>query len=137
MYSDLLEWQTWGGGGLGDPLTRPAESVALEVKRKLVTIEGAKVNYGVIIDPTSLELDNVATETWRADIEMAEAGKEAPLYDRGGTIAELVAKCKEETGFDPPIPQWEDEIYGPHVALQYVQDWYKKGKAIGYKMWDE
>lgn len=122
---------------MGDPLTRPAESVALEVKRKLVTIEGAKVNYGVIIDPTSLELDNVATETWRADIEMAEAGKEAPLYDRGGTIAELVAKCKEETGFDPPIPQWEDEIYGPHVALQYVQDWYKKGKAIGYKMWDE
>ena len=49
LYSDLLEWQTWGGGGLGDPLTRPAESVALEVKRKLVTVDGAKSNYGVIV----------------------------------------------------------------------------------------
>ena len=134
--SDLLEWQTWGGGGLGDPLTRPAESVALEVKRKLVTVEGAKANYGVIVDASTWDLNNVATEKLRADIEQAEQGKEAPLYDRGGTIPELVARCKEETGFDPPRPQWEDEIYGPHVALDYVQDWYKKAREIGYKIWD-
>jgi 5-oxoprolinase (ATP-hydrolysing) len=29
---DLLVWITWGDGGLGDPLTRPAEKVALEVR---------------------------------------------------------------------------------------------------------
>lgn len=136
VHSDLLEWQTWGGGGLGDPLTRPAETVALEVKRKLVTIEGAKKNYGVVIDPSTLEVNSTATETLRADIEKAEAGKEAPLYDRGGTVAELVARCKEETGFEPPRPQWEDEIYGPHVALPYVQEWYKKGRETGYGMWN-
>jgi 5-oxoprolinase (ATP-hydrolysing) len=136
LNSDLLEWQTWGGGGLGDPLTRPAESVALEVKRKLVTVEGAKKNYGVIVNAETGELDSTATETLRADIEKAEAGQEAPLYDRGGTIAELVARCKEETGFDPPVPQWEEEIYGPHVALPYVQDWYKKAREVGYKIWD-
>lgn len=108
---DLLEWQTWGGGGLGDPLARPAENVAIEVKRKLVTPEGAKKNYGVVVNP-SLELDVAATETLRADVEKLEAGKEAPLYDRGGSIAELVQRCKDETGFEPPGPQWESEIYG-------------------------
>jgi len=136
MDSDLLEWQTWGGGGLGDPLTRPASTVALEVRRKLVTIEGAKANYGVIINPETNELDEVATETLRADIEKTEAGKEAPLYDRGGTIAELVNNCKVETGFEPPTPQWEEEIYGPHVSLPYVQQWYKTAREIGYKIWD-
>ncbi|KAK5114575.1 hypothetical protein LTR85_010152 [Meristemomyces frigidus] len=133
---DLLEWQTWGGGGLGDPWTRPAESVALEVRRKLVTVEGAKANYSVIIDPETLEVDEVGTETLRADIEKAECGREGPLYERGGTMEELVKACKSETGFEPPQPQWEEEIYGPHVALPYVQDWYKKAREIGYKIWD-
>jgi 5-oxoprolinase (ATP-hydrolysing) len=131
-----LEWQTWGGGGLGDPLTRPAETVALEVKRKLVTVEGAKANYGVLVHPSTLELDIAGTETLRADLERAEAGQEAPLYDRGGNIEDLVNACKEETGFEAPRPQWEDEIYGPHVALPYVREWYEKGRRVGYRMWD-
>lgn len=66
--SDLLEWQTWGGGGLRDPLMRPATTVALEVKRKLVTVQGAKTNYGVVINGETLELDEAATETLRADV---------------------------------------------------------------------
>ncbi|RMY83742.1 hypothetical protein D0862_11615 [Hortaea werneckii] len=134
---DLLEWQTWGGGGLGDPLMRPATTVALEVKRKLVTVQGAKTNYGVVINPETLELDEAATETLRADIERAEAGEQAPLYDRGGTIQELVAKCKEETGLEPPVPQWQDDVYGPHVGLEYVQDWYRRGRDVGYKIWED
>ncbi|KAI7327805.1 hypothetical protein KC315_g6915 [Hortaea werneckii] len=113
--SDLLEWQTWGGGGLRDPLMRPATTVALEVKRKLVTVQGAKTNYGV----------------------GAEAGKQAPLYDRGGTMQELVAKCKEETGLEPPVPQWQDDVYGPHVGLEYVQNWHRKSREAGYKIWEE
>lgn len=136
ISGDLLEWHTWGGGGLGDPLTRPAETVALEVRRKLVTIEGAKTNYGVVIDPETLQVDNSKTEILRADIEKAEEGKPVALYDRGGTIAELVASCEKETGFPAPKPQWEDVLYGPHVALDYVKDWYKSGKEIGYEMWD-
>lgn len=121
---------------MGDPLTRPGETVALEVRRKLVTIPGAKENYGVVINPETLQLDELQTETLRANIEKSEAGKEAPLYDRGGTVAELAANCKEETGFEAPKPQWEEEVYGPHVALDYVQDWYKKGREVGYQMWD-
>ena len=108
--SDLLEWQTWGDGGLSDPLMRPATLFALEVKRKLVTVQGAKTNHGVAINAETLELDETATGTLRADIERAEAGKQAPLYDRGGTVQELVAKCKEVTGLEAPVPQWQDCI---------------------------
>lgn len=31
MPGDVLEWITWGGGGLGDALLRPADIVAKEV----------------------------------------------------------------------------------------------------------
>lgn len=110
--------------------------MALEVRRKLVTIEGAKANYGVVVNAETLDLDVAQTEILRADVEKAEAGLEAPLYDRGGTVAELYARCKEETGFEPPRPQWEEEIYGPHVALPYVQEWYKQGREMGFKIWD-
>ena len=108
----------------------------MEARRKLVTVEGAKTNYGVILNPVTLELDEIATEILRSNAETAEAGKPLDLYDRGGNMADLVRTCKEETGFEPPAPQWEEEVYGPHVALPYVKDWYAKGREIGYKMWD-
>src|SRR5690606_29308402 len=45
---DYLEFDTWGGGGWGDPLAREPEKVALDVARGLVTREGAR-RYGVVI----------------------------------------------------------------------------------------
>lgn len=48
---DVLEWVTWGRGGLGDALARDPEVVALEVRRKLVSIEargGMVLLYGMI-----------------------------------------------------------------------------------------
>jgi 5-oxoprolinase (ATP-hydrolysing) len=133
--NDLLEWITWGGGGLGDPLTRPASKVALEVQRKLVTIEGAAKNYGVVVDPVSYEVCASETEALRVSMkkegEEAKSGPYGALYDRGGAIVELREKCLEETGLPPPVPQWSKPPYGPHVAVPYVKQWYstmaKKG----------
>ena len=45
---DVLHFVTWGGGGWGDPLERDPELVALEVRRGLVTAEGA-ARYGVVV----------------------------------------------------------------------------------------
>ena len=45
---DVLHFVTWGGGGWGDPLERDPELVAQEVRRGLVTAEGAK-RYGVCV----------------------------------------------------------------------------------------
>lgn len=127
---DLLEWVTWGGGGLGDPLTRPPEKVALEVRRKLVTVDGARAGYGVVVDGEDLEVNQAATEELRGKLRSEREGSgQVFTYDRGGSLEELRARCLEETGLEPPVPQWEIEPYGPHVALEYVREWYANMKA--------
>ena len=95
---DVLYFNTWGGGGWGDPTKRDAELVLLDVRRGLVTVEGAR-RYGVVIEGG--KVDAAATEKLRA--EMSARPKSDSLFDRGFTsIEELKARCKEETGFDPP-----------------------------------
>ncbi len=54
-----------GGGGYGDPKRRPAELVALEVKRGLLSIRKAREAYGVVVDPDTLALDPAATTALR------------------------------------------------------------------------
>jgi 5-oxoprolinase (ATP-hydrolysing) len=122
-----LEWVTWGGGGLGDPTTRPAEKVALEVARKIVTVKGAKDNYGVVVKPRDYSVDEEETKACR---EKIVASRDAKVYnervdDRGGSLAELMATCLEETGLPPPKAQWVRDPYGAHVALAYVKECYK------------
>src|SRR5690606_3708178 len=63
---DLLHFVTWGGGGWGDPLERDPELVALEVRRGLVTVEGAR-DYGVVCDANGA-LDAAATDELRSSI---------------------------------------------------------------------
>ena len=52
---DLLYFNTWGGGGWGDPLQSDPAIVASDVDKKLVSAEGAK-RYGVVLnDDLSVE----------------------------------------------------------------------------------
>ena len=121
---DLLEWVTWGGGGLGDPLTRPAEKVALEVHRKLVTVDGARTAYGTVVND-DFSVNVAETEALRTQMRIERSQlSESSIYDRGGSIEELRETCLQETGLDAPLPQWETDIYGPHSGLKYVQDWF-------------
>lgn len=121
---DLLEWVTWGGGGLGDPLTRPAEKVALEVHRKLVTVDGARDGYGVVVND-DFTVNKIETEQLRSRMRSRRADLgDLPTYDRGGSLDELRASCLDETGLAAPLPQWEADLYGPHVGLEYVKTWY-------------
>jgi 5-oxoprolinase (ATP-hydrolysing) len=132
---DLLEWVTWGGGGLGDPLTRPAEKVALEVHRRLVTIEGARENYGVVVNPSDFSVCVEETEALRENIRAATANSEQrSIYDRGGSLDMLRATCLEETGLPPPTPQWQLDPYGPHAGLPYVKEWFARMRKN--KAWD-
>ena len=109
---DMLITYTWGGGGWGDPFKRDAARVALEVDRGLVSREGAK-RYGVVVND-DFSLDEKATEEHRARLS-AERG-EPKLFDRGGTIEELKARCFEETGLQPP----KDPVF-PRQILQLTQ----------------
>lgn len=129
---DVLEWVTWGGGGLGDPLTRPAETVALEVHRRLVTEKGAKDNYGVVVNMTDFTVEEEATKKLRTEMAAVRPeGWNDVVYNRGGTLEELQKTCLEETSLEPPIPQWKRDPYGPHTGLPYVQNWFKKMRETG------
>jgi N-methylhydantoinase B len=98
---DMLHFITWGGGGWGDPLQRAPELVGLEIRQGLVSVAGARA-YGVVADADG-QVDAAATAALRA--EMAAAGPETPLlFDRGGSIAELRARCLAETGLPAPHP---------------------------------
>lgn len=100
---DLLHYVTWGGGGWGDPLTRDADLVALEVKRGLVTSKGA-ADYGVVFD-TKGNVDIAATEKLRA--KMIKDRGDVSVFDFGPRIEELRENCLKDTGLAAPIqPVW-------------------------------
>jgi N-methylhydantoinase B len=103
---DVLEFNTWGGGGWGDPLQRDAELVARDVRRGLVTAGGAR-RYGVVVDAAGT-LDSAATTALRGERTATRA--ELSLFDFGGTLAELKARALAETGHAPPRtpepPHW-------------------------------
>ena len=96
---DLLLFETWGGGGWGDPLQRDAAIVARDVDRGLVTHHGAR-RYGVVVND-DLTVDEAATDDLRR--QMAAERGDVQLFDFGGTIEELKGRCLEETGLVPPV----------------------------------
>ena len=55
-----------GGGGYGDPFERPVEKIVWDVKNGLVSITGAREDYGVVItNPETLTVDMAETEKLR------------------------------------------------------------------------
>ncbi|MGB8327017.1 MAG: hydantoinase B/oxoprolinase family protein [Steroidobacteraceae bacterium] len=97
---DLLHFDTWGGGGWGDPLERDVAKVVFDVEAGLVTREGAR-RYGVVMKSDSAA-DTAATQELRRKIA-AERGPKK-LFDRGfDTLEELKQRCKAETGLDAPV----------------------------------
>lgn len=61
-----IEFRRGGGGGWGDPLTRPPEEVLQDVRNGYVSISGARGDYGVLIDDASLAIDLPGTLRERA-----------------------------------------------------------------------
>jgi N-methylhydantoinase B len=66
----------------------------------LVSAEGAS-RYGVVIAADG-SVDGQATQALRASLR--DARGEPDLFDFGGTIEEIKARCKKETHLDPPVP---------------------------------
>ena len=65
---DVVIMDAAGGGGYGDPLERDPELVAADVANGYVSIEKAREDYGVIIDPQDLKVDAVETEKLRKSL---------------------------------------------------------------------
>ncbi len=95
---DILYFNTWGGGGWGDPYLREPELVKTDIARGLVSVAGAK-RYGVIIAADS-NVDIEATRVLRG--ELSQQRGEIELFDFGGTIDEIKSRCLQETHLEPP-----------------------------------
>lgn len=97
---DVLHYVTWGGGGWGDGLLRDPELVALEIRRGLVTSEGA-LRYGVVSDENGV-LDAAATKTLREKMA-AERVYPLPTFNMGPPLATILERAFEETGLHAPV----------------------------------
>lgn len=62
---DRVSLQLPGAGGYGDPCTRDAEAVLRDVRDGKVSLESARTDYLVVIDPGTMTIDQAATEQLR------------------------------------------------------------------------
>ncbi len=63
---DVVAFYSAGGGGYGDPFERDPEMVRRDVIYGYVSVEQAREDYGVVIDPETFEIDYKATERMRS-----------------------------------------------------------------------
>ncbi len=62
---DVVIMDASGGGGYGNSLERDPEMVQRDVLDEYVSIEKAKEDYGVVINPETLEIDHASTKILR------------------------------------------------------------------------
>ena len=66
---DVVIMDAAGGGGYGDPLEREPELVEKDVADGYVSLECAKEDYGVVINPQTMKADWGATEKLRESLK--------------------------------------------------------------------
>jgi N-methylhydantoinase B len=64
---EVLVNNTGGGGGYGNPFEREPHRVAADVRNGFVSLEAAHREYGVVVDPSTYEVDEAATARLRED----------------------------------------------------------------------
>ncbi len=78
---DVFRLDTPGGGGYGDPLARPPESVLADLREGFVSPEAAERDYGVVLTADRNKVDAAATIRMRAMLRESGASSEP---DRSG-----------------------------------------------------
>ena len=72
---DVVTIDAPGGGGYGHPLERDPEMVERDVADGYVTVEGARVEYGVVVDQAAMKVDEDATKALRERMRERSSGK--------------------------------------------------------------
>jgi N-methylhydantoinase B len=70
---DVFRHVSAGGGGYGDPFERDPQLVLADVIEDKVSVEAARRDYGVVVDPTTLALDGAATARLRSSARQQHA----------------------------------------------------------------
>ncbi len=68
---DVIIMDAAGGGGYGEPLERDPEMVEWDVTEGYVSLEKAREDYGVVINPETMNVDRAATEKLRKSLKPA------------------------------------------------------------------
>ncbi len=72
---DLYRVIQAGGGGYGNPLNRDVYAVHDDVQQEKLSVDHARREYGVVVDPETLELDAAATEILREEMRKESASQ--------------------------------------------------------------
>jgi N-methylhydantoinase B len=94
---DVLYFNTWGGGGWGDPFARDPSIVEYDCLRGLVSSQGAK-RYGVVLENGKVN----EKETKNLRDKLKNERGDIDLFNFGGTIDEIKSSAREETHLEPP-----------------------------------
>ena len=73
---EVVSFRGGGGGGYGSPLERATEAVLADVVNGYVSLERARSDYGVVIDPSFMKVDGQATKAARAEMREREGRTE-------------------------------------------------------------
>ena len=65
LPGDVILFDSAGGGGYGDPLQRDPQAVAADVVNGYVSLKKARKDYGVVMDPATLKVDQAETDNVR------------------------------------------------------------------------
>lgn len=76
---DTVVCYNGGGCGVGDPLDRDPALMKEDVFDEIISIEGARSDYGVVLDPSSLQVDHQATRKLRREMKKRRVMSERPL----------------------------------------------------------
>jgi N-methylhydantoinase B len=79
---DVFRHEQPGPGGWGDPLERETWRVVKDVRNGFVSPGSARDDYGVMLTPGTLEADEPATATRRAELRAARGWTTPPLVSR-------------------------------------------------------
>ncbi len=89
LGEDALYVRWNGGGGIGDPLLRPATDVLADVQARLTSRMAAEQVYGVVFDADGQGLDEVGTAATREALRAARLGGRRPVAVPGATVVPL------------------------------------------------
>lgn len=77
-HGTVFRHEIAGGGGWGDPLERDTLAVLQDVRNEFVSLDAAREQYGVVIEPSPLAVDADATTRLRNATRAARGWKSVP-----------------------------------------------------------
>ena len=68
-YDEQFLFESTGGGGWGKPVDRPVASVLDDVLDEYISVQAARAQYGVVVDPATMTVNEAETAALRASMK--------------------------------------------------------------------